>query len=107
MLIYAKSNSLIIFETDALVIMAASAVMAIGVAFIPNTILRRSITLAIPFLLAYALYWSPVWLGADPSEYASWEPLFIMPWFLAGLLASATAIYLSNRRRRIDTKLPK
>ena len=84
--------------------MAASAVTAIGVAFIPNTILRRGIASAIPFILAYALYWSPVWLGADPSEYANWAPLFIMPWFLAGLLASATVIYLSNRRRRIATR---
>ena len=91
-------------ETGALVIMAASAFMAIGVAFIPNTILRRGIASAMSFILAYALYWSPVWLGADPSEYASWAPLFILPWFFAGLLASASVIYLINRRCRIDTK---
>ncbi len=94
-------------EAGALVIMTASAVIAIGVAFIPNTILRRGFASAIPFILAYALYWSPVWLGADPSEYASWAPLFILPWSFAGLLASTTVIYIINRRRRIDTKLPK
>jgi hypothetical protein len=94
-------------ETGALVIMAASAVMAIGVAFIPNTILRRGIASAIPFLLAYALYWSPVWLGADPLSIQAGHPFFIMPWFLAGLLASAIVIYLINRRHRIDAKLPK
>ena len=47
-------------ETGALVIMVASAVVAIGGAFIPNIILRRGIASAIPFVLAYALYWSPV-----------------------------------------------
>ena len=94
-------------ETGALVIMTVSAVMAIGVVFIPNTMLRRGFASAVPFVLAYALYWSPVWLGANPSEYASWAALFIMPWLLPGLLASATVIYVNNRRRRIDTKLPK
>jgi hypothetical protein len=92
-------------ETGAVVIMAASAVIGAGLSRITNTILRRILASSVPLVLAYSLYWSPVWLGADPSEYSSWAPLFILPWFLAGLLASITLVYLINRKHRVVNKL--
>jgi hypothetical protein len=38
----------------------------------------------VPFSLAYCLYWLPVWLGAEPSEFSAWAILFVGAWFLAG-----------------------
>jgi hypothetical protein len=38
----------------------------------------------VPISFANGLYWSPVWLGADPSEYHAWALVVVLPWFLAG-----------------------
>ena len=54
----------------------------------------------VPFALAYCLYWSPVWLDADKSEfnhallrseYHTWQ-FIIVPWFLAGAITSAAVV---------------
>ena len=57
--------------------------------------------LSIPLLVAYILYWSPVWFSkSDVSEYDAWEPLFIIPWYLAGVLFSALTVYFYKKLRR-------
>jgi hypothetical protein len=56
--------------------------------------------LGTPLGLAYCIYWLPVWMGRDPSEYASWAPLFITPWFVAGAVPAAGTIVISQMRRR-------
>jgi hypothetical protein len=39
----------------------------------------------VPLVLAYCLYWSPVWFFGEPSwEYRNWMFAFLVPWFLAG-----------------------
>jgi hypothetical protein len=53
----------------------------------------------VPFILAYCLYWSPVWLGADPSEYHAWALLFVVPWFAAGAIPSAAIVRILRKRR--------
>jgi hypothetical protein len=53
----------------------------------------------VPLTFACCLYWSPVWLGADSSEYRAWEFVVVPPWFLAGAIPSA-AIALILRKRR-------
>lgn len=61
------------------------------------------LAVSVPFIVAYCLYFSPVWFGSGSSEYYMWAPLFIVPWFLAGAAAStatSVALYLSVRRRR-------
>lgn len=45
-----------------------------------------------PMAISYCLYWSPVWLGADSSEYSSWSGVFVIPWSLVGILASVTVM---------------
>jgi hypothetical protein len=55
--------------------------------------------LVVPFGLAYCLYWSPVWLGADPSEYGAWQLLGIGAPFFAGLFPSAILIRILEKRR--------
>jgi hypothetical protein len=56
--------------------------------------------IAIPFALAYCLYWSPVWFGADPSEYGAWVLIGVGAWFLAGFVPSIILVpYLRTRKR--------
>ena len=45
-----------------------------------------------PIVISYCLYWSPVWLGADSSEYWSWSGVFVIPWSLVGILASVAVM---------------
>ena len=54
-----------------------------------------------PFVIAYVVYWSPVWLGTDPSGYSAWLWLSVGAWGAAGLLAnSALAFGVAFKRRR-------
>jgi hypothetical protein len=53
----------------------------------------------VPFIVSVCLYWAPVWLGANPSEYSSWALLFIAPWFLAGAIPSAVVVFILRRGR--------
>src|ERR1035437_10397545 len=57
------------------------------------------IALLAPLVLSFCLYWLPVWLGANASEYFSWAPLFIGMWFLAGAVPSAVVVLIFGRRR--------
>jgi hypothetical protein len=52
-----------------------------------------------PFIIAFCLYWSPVWLGADPSEYHAWAFVFILPWFLAGAIPAWAIVCILEKRR--------
>jgi hypothetical protein len=65
--------------------------------------------LIVPFALAYCLYWSPVWLDADQSEfhhallrseYHTWQ-FVIVPWFLAGAIPSAAIVFMLGQPRRV------
>jgi peptidoglycan/LPS O-acetylase OafA/YrhL len=67
--------------------------------FLPR--LARSLWIyAVPFALSYSLYWLPVWLGSDSSEYGAWQAVFIIPWFAAGAASSALTVWSIRRRRR-------
>ena len=63
------------------------------------TKLRKLWIVIVPFTIAFCLYWSPVWLGTDPSEYHAWALVFIVPWFLAGAIASAAVVRIFHNRR--------
>jgi hypothetical protein len=81
------------FETGALLIALASAALALVWARIATAVVRWALCVVAPFALAYSLYWSPVWLGASASEFSSWAPIFIGPWFLAGAGASVVTLF--------------
>jgi hypothetical protein len=73
--------------------------LAIFVAQIRHTILRLSLALFGPLALAHSLYWAPVWLGADSSEYGSWYGVFVVPWFLFGAAVSClVTLIVSNAK---------
>jgi hypothetical protein len=65
---------------------------------LPNKNVRAVCAATVPFVLAYCLYWLPVWLGADSSEYSVWE-FVIAAWFFAGFFPSALIVVALNRRK--------
>jgi hypothetical protein len=69
-------------------VMAPSAVVAALCLRIRLRTVRWGLALATPFVIAWCIYWMPVWAGNDPSEYGAWAPLFIVPLGLAGAVAS-------------------
>ena len=83
-------------ESGALIIACASAVCAIVWARIALWSLKWSLALGTPAVLSYVLYWSPVWLGANPSEYSGWAPLLISTWFTAGVIPSVVVIVFAK-----------
>ncbi len=58
-----------------------------------------------PFFVAYSIYWGPAWLGADQSEYGSWQMFFLPPLYLAGVISSLVAVQLSRVLRRAFKEL--
>jgi hypothetical protein len=79
------------------------AVLSVGIVWLLRSRLSKSLhslsAVVVPFVLAYCLYWSPVWLGSDPSEYGAWSVLFVGAWFLAGFFPSAMMVLALQRRR--------
>lgn len=70
------------------VVAVLSAVVALFTGRLNPTGLRWVAGILAPIAISYCLYWSPVWLGAEPSEYSSWSGVFVIPWSLVGILAS-------------------
>jgi len=60
--------------------------------------LRWLWVVVVPLVFAYSLYWLPVWLGADASEYSAWAVLFVGAWFLAGAIPSAATVLILRKR---------
>lgn len=56
----------------------------------------------ISIVLSCLLYWLPVTLGADSSEYWSWAPLVIGVWFVAGIIPSVVIMTILKIRKRSD-----
>jgi hypothetical protein len=79
------------------------AVFSVGVVwllcFVLPVALRWLWVVIVPFLFAYSLYWSPIWLGADRSEYSIWAVLGVGAWFLSGAIPSAVLVLILRRRR--------
>ena len=89
--------------TGAIVVAALSAAVVWLLCSVLPAALRSLWVYAVPLMLAYSLYWLPVWLGNDPSEYGAWQLIVIGPWFIAGAIASAvTSRIVGNRSNRSD-----
>ena len=82
-----------------------TAIFSVGIVWLLCSASRKSLhklwVVVVPFALAYCLYWSPVWLDADRSEfhrgllrseYHTWQ-FIIIPWFLAGAIASWAVVW--------------
>jgi len=84
--------------TGAIFVAALSAVLVFILCFACPKRLHQPLALIVPFVIAVCLYWSPVWLGADPSEYGAWQFIVVGSWFLAGAIPSAAIAYILHRR---------
>ena len=89
-------------QSGAVVVALVSALLAFVWVRLPPTLMWL-LGLVAPLVIAYSLYWLPVWQGASSSEYSTWAPLFIAPWYAAGAVLSSLVIYLDIRRRRRRT----
>jgi len=87
------------FGSGAALIAIFSALLAWPLCYVRPILARWAGAVLVPLILSYCLYWSPVWLGDNPSEYSSWALLFIGPWFLAGVIPSAVIIFIVGRCR--------
>lgn len=84
--------------TGAILVALLSVAMVWALSFVSRPALRMVWAVVVPFALAYCLYWSPVWLGDDPSEYGAWAVLCVGVWFLAGMVASLVLVAFLPRR---------
>src|SRR6266478_2423758 len=79
------------------------AVLSAGVVWLLSSLLPKALrwlwVVIVPFILAYCLYWSPVWLGSDPSEYSAWAVLCVGTWFLAGAVSSTLTVLILRKHR--------
>jgi hypothetical protein len=75
-----------------------SGVAASLVGRIDSAVARWFVAVLFPFGLAYSVYWMPVWLGADGSEYLAWSLLGVGIPFMAGLVPSVVVTFLVSRR---------
>lgn len=84
------------------VVAGFSVIFALFYGRLDNSFARWAAVVAASALLAYTLYWAPVWLGADASEYSTWSLALIIPWSLVGALASTPVVIVV--RKYVNTK---
>jgi hypothetical protein len=81
--------------TSASVLVAViSGVAALLIGRIGSAVARWFAAVSFPFVLSYSVYWMPVWLGADGSEYPAWALLGVGVPFLAALVPSAVVTFV-------------
>ena len=88
------------FESGAVVVAILSMIVMVGMSRFGVKKIKWSLALTLPFIIANVFYWVPVFLGASLSEYGTWAPIFIIPWYVAGFLASSLIVAVVNRRKR-------
>lgn len=91
-------------ESGAVVVAILSIVISLGIGRFKFKKINWLLALTMPLIITNLLYWSPVILGADSSEYSTWAPLFIIPWYLAGSFASALTMVIQNRIQLNENK---
>ena len=108
-LIKYSSNVTLLLEsfslgTGALLIAALS----MGVVWLLRSRLSKNLhslsAVIVPFILAYCLYWSPVWFGSYSDEYGAWSILGVGAWFLAGFFPCAAMVLIIQKRRARMTR---
>lgn len=80
-----------------LLVAVISAVAALLIGRITSAVARWFAAVLFPLVLSYSVYWMPVWLGADGSEYLAWALLGVGVPFLAGLLPTAVVTFVVAR----------
>jgi hypothetical protein len=88
-----------ISDHGALTVALVSGLTAAALAFIPLPRLKWLLVGAAPLAIAVAIYWTPVWRGADPAEYSAWALAMVVPWYGAGLLTALPVCFLVGKAR--------
>ena len=81
----------------ALLVAVVSAVLALLIGRMCSAVGRWCAAVLLPLILAYCVYWIPVWLGANPSEYSAWEAVGVGILSLGGLVASVLVTFIVAR----------
>ncbi len=84
--------------SGAALVAVCSAILVWPLCYVRPAVFRWLGVVVVPLVLASCLYWSPVWLGANSSEYSSWAFLFIGPWFLAGAVSLVVVAIILGKR---------
>jgi hypothetical protein len=87
-------------SSASVLVAVVSAVAALLVGRIGSTAGRWCAAVLLPLVLAYCVYWMPVWLSASLSEYSAWEFLGVGVPFLAGLVASVLVTFIVARHAK-------
>jgi hypothetical protein len=73
---------------------AVMGALGVGIGVLASWVQYQSVRFillaAMPFAVAWALYWLPTSADGSPSEYANWAPIFIYPWAFVAYIAAAT-----------------
>ena len=77
-----------LLATTPLVVVLSGLITASVWAISRRVSVRWSATLICPIIVAWMLYWLPVFLGAPSSEYGAWAVIFIGIWSVAGVCTS-------------------
>ena len=74
---------------------------------IKNDSIRIILVLIAPFMMAYSLYWVPVWLSEakDKSgEFSAWSAAFIFPWSFVCIVAMLLGLLFFARIAKSKNK---
>ncbi len=74
-----------------------SAILYIG---IKSIYIRYFFIVAAPFYISYSLYWISASGHGGDAEYSAWELIFVITWFLVGLISSIVVYYIATRERK-------
>jgi hypothetical protein len=78
--------------SGAVIVGLISAVCAAIIARLQSNVAAWGLAVILPYFVAHTIYALPGLLGADTSEFDSWELLFVVPWYITGLLASLAIV---------------
>jgi hypothetical protein len=96
------------FSSGAVFIAVLSSAVVWLLCFMCPSSLRKIWVVIVPLALTNFLYWSEAWLDANGdeyhralvmSDYRMWAPLFIVAWFLAGVIPSAAVVRIFFARK--------
>lgn len=87
------------------VVALLSVFLAAGCTRLRSRMRAWALSLGGPLLIAYCVYWTPVWMGEDSSEYSAWWPIFIGPWYLLGATVSALVMYFASAPHLQDVQV--
>lgn len=99
MLEYMKSLSLV---STALMVAILVPVVSLLWSYMRKSSFSLVAATAISVVLSCLLYWFPVILGADSSEYWSWAPLVIGVCSAAGIISSLMIVFILRLRKKAN-----